>query len=460
MKMHQSIRKGEISPLDLVNEALKQIAEKNPDHHAFITVAEKEAIESAKLLEQELLNGMVRGPLHGIPIAIKDLIYTKGIKTTMGSKIYEHFLPSIDATVIEKLKQAGAIIIGKTNTHEFAYGPTGDRSHYGACRNPYNLDKMSGGSSSGSAVAVAANMVLASIGTDTGGSIRIPASACGVVGMKPTFGQVSKEGSFPLAYTLDHLGPITNNIKDNALLLNIIAGYDPEDPYSLNPNELTDYTGLIGEDVKDLTIGIVTNDFFTEVDEEIKTTLDTGIEILKQLQTNMKEVTVPGIEEIADAQAITIKSEASAVHGPSLEKYEGEIDEEVFERLVASQEVKGYEYVQAQTKREKLIANLNQIFDEVDVLLVPTLPILPPDIDQREVTINNTTVTTQHALLKLTAPFNYTGNPALSIPCGMSKSGLPIGLQLIGRHHDEERLYQLGDALEAELKKGHTEKSL
>ena len=459
MKMHQSIRKGEVSPLDLVNEALKQITEKNIDHHAFITVAEKEAIESAKLLEQELLNGKVRGPLHGIPIAIKDLIYTKGIKTTMGSKIYEHFIPSIDATVIEKLKQAGAIIIGKTNTHEFAYGPTGDRSYFGACTNPYNLDKMSGGSSSGSAVAVAANMVLASIGTDTGGSIRIPASACGVVGMKPTFGQVSKEGSFPLAYTLDHLGPITTTVKDNALLLNIIAGHDPKDAYSIKMSGNKDYAKLIGEDVKHATIGIAMNDFFTDIDQEIKEAIDKSVDLFKQLQTNIKEVTIPGIEEIAEAQAVTIKSEASAVHADSLQEYEGIIDEEVFERLVASKEVKGYEYVQAQTKRNKLITDLNHIFDEVDVLLVPTLPILPPDINQREVTINNTTVTTQHALLKLTAPFNYTGNPSLSIPCGMSKSGLPIGLQLIGRHHDEERLYQLGDALEAELKKNNTEKS-
>lgn len=459
MKMHQSIRKGEISPLDLVNEALKQIAEKNPDHHAFITVSEKEAIESAKLLEQELLDGKVRGPLHGIPIAIKDLIYTQGIKTTMGSKIYEHFIPSIDATVIEKLKQAGAIIIGKTNTHEFAYGPTGDRSYFGACTNPYNLDKMSGGSSSGSAVAVAANMVLASIGTDTGGSIRIPASACGVVGMKPTFGQVSKAGSFPLAYTLDHLGPITTTIKDNALLLNIIAGHDPKDAYSIKMSGNKDYAKLIGEDVKHATIGIATNEFFTDIDQEIKEAIDKSVDLFKQLQTNIKKVAVPGIEEIAEAQAVTIKSEASAVHADSLQEYEGKVDEEVFERLVASKEVKGYEYVQAQTKRNKLIADLNHIFDEVDVLLVPTLPILPPDINQREVTINNTTVTTQHALLKLTAPFNYTGNPSLSIPCGMSKSGLPIGLQLIGRHHEEERLYQLGDALEAELKKNNTEKS-
>ena len=457
MDIHQSIKNREKTPLDLVNETLTKINAENSKYHVFITVSEKEAIESAKRLEQELVEGKIRGPLHGIPIAIKDLIYTDGIKTTMGSKMYEHFIPSFDATVIEKLKQAGAIIIGKVNTHEFAYGPTGDRSYFGPCKNPYHVDKMSGGSSSGSAVAVATNMVSASIGTDTGGSIRIPSSACGVIGMKPTFGQVSKKGSFPLAYTLDHLGPLTNNMLDNALLLNIIAGYDSEDPYSLNINESTDYTRLIGEDVKDMTIGIATNDFFTDVNEEIKATLDKVIEIFTQLQTNRKEITVPGIEEIAEAQAITIKAEAAAVHADSLESYRGEVDDEVYERLLASLEVKGYEYVQAQTKRERLVENLNKIFDDVDALLVPTLPVLPPNIDQRDVSINDTTVTTQHALLKLTAPFNYTGNPALSIPCGMSKEGLPIGLQLIGRHHDEEILYQLGAALESALKEKSTE---
>lgn len=457
MDIHQSIKNREKTPLDLVNETLTQIHAENSKYHVFITVSEKEAIETAKRLEQELTEGKIRSPLHGVPIAIKDLIYTEGIKTTMGSKMYEHFIPPYDATVIEKLKQAGAIIIGKVNTHEFAYGPTGDRSYFGPCRNPYQLDKMSGGSSSGSAVAVAANMVTAAIGTDTGGSIRIPASACGVVGMKPTFGQVSKKGSFPLAYTLDHLGPITNNILDNALLLNIIAGYDSEDPYSLNANEHKDYTRLIGQDVKDMTIGIATNDFFTEVNEEIKTTLDKVIDVFAQLQTNKKEVTVPGIEEIAEAQAITIKAEASAVHVDALDSYQGKVDDEVYERLLASLEVKGYEYVQAQVKRERLVKNLNKIFDDVDVLLVPTLPVLPPTINQREVLINDTTVTTQHALLKLTAPFNYTGNPALSIPCGMSKEGLPIGLQLIGRHNDEETLYQLGSALELALKERSTE---
>lgn len=451
LHLNTCIKKKEISPVDVVKETLEKIYEKNPQTNAFITISEKEALESAKVLEKEMIEGKVRGPLHGIPIAVKDLIYTKGIKTTMGSKIYEHFIPSVDATVVEKLKQAGAIIIGKANTHEFAYGPIGDRSYFGACRNPYNLEKISGGSSSGSAAAVAANMVLASIGTDTGGSIRIPASACGVVGMKPTFGLVSKAGAFDLAYTLDHIGPITTNIKENALLLNIIAGFDPKDSYSIKDSQNTDYSRLIGKSVKGKTIGIAMNSYFTNLNKEVKDAFDKCVTIFKHLQANITEVVVPNIEEIADAQAVTIKAEASAVHADSLQSYQGNVDDEVYERLVASKEVKGYEYVQAQMNRNKLISNLNQLFNDVDILIVPTLPILPTDIGQREVTINHTSVSTQHALLKLTSPFNYTGNPALSIPIGMSKSGLPIGIQLIGKHGDEEKLYQFGYALESEL---------
>lgn len=451
LHLNTCIKKKEISPVDVVKETLEKIYEKNPQTNAFITISEKEALESAKVLEKEMIEGKVRGPLHGIPIAVKDLIYTNGIKTTMGSKVYEHFIPSFDATVVEKLKQAGAIIIGKANTHEFAYGPIGDRSYFGACRNPYNLEKISGGSSSGSAAAVAANMVLASIGTDTGGSIRIPASACGVVGMKPTFGLVSKAGAFDLAYTLDHIGPITTNIKENALLLNIIAGFDPKDSYSIQDSQNKDYSRLIGKRVKGKTIGIATNSYFTTVIKEVKDAFDRCVTTFLQLQANVKEVRVPNIEEIADAQAVTIKAEASAVHADALQSYQGNVDEEVYERLVNSQEVKGYEYVQAQVNRNKLISNLNQLFNEVDILLVPTLPILPTGIGQREVTINGESVSTQHALLKLTSPFNYTGNPVLSIPCGMSKCGLPIGIQLIGKHGDEEKLYQFGYALESEL---------
>lgn len=451
-ELSKQIRNREISPVDLVKEKLDIIKEKNRDINAFITVAEKEALESAIVLEKELENKKVRGPLHGIPFAVKDLLFTKGIRTTSGSKIFKDFIPDDDATVIKKLKDAGAILIGKLNTHEFAYGPIGDRSYFGPCRNPYNLNKITGGSSSGSAAAVAANMVDFSLGTDTGGSVRIPSSACGVVGMKPTFGLVSKANVFDLAYTLDHIGPITKSVRDNAMILNIIAGYDHLDEHSIERNKEIDYTARLHESIKGKTVGIATNRYFTHVDKEIEEALNRCVEIYKELETNVKEVDVPRIEEIADAQVVTIKAEASAVHAEGLaSNYKGNIDDEVYERLIDSQKVTGYEYVQSQMIRRELINDFNTMFDHIDVLLVPTLPVLPTDIDQREVAINNDIVSVRYALLKLTSPINYTGNPALTIPCGFSKSGLPIGVQIIGRHGEEEKVYQFGAQLEKQL---------
>ena len=443
------IKKRELSPVDLVNENLQKIFAENPKNNSFITIVEDEAIKAAKSLEKEIIAGSIRSPLHGIPIAIKDLIYTKNIRTTMGSKVYENFIPDIDATVVQKLKEAGAIIIGKTNTHEFAYGPTGDRSYFGPCRNPHDLEKMSGGSSSGSAAAVAADMVIASIGTDTGGSIRIPSSACGVVGMKPTFGSVSKYGAFKLAYTLDHIGPITKTIKDNALLLNFITGYDPNDPYSLH-KEKEDYSIFIGKDIRGKTIGIPSY-YFNRVEEEVKNVVQKCIEIAKDLQVTVKEVEIPMMKQIGDAQAVTIKSEASAVHVDTLKNHKDDIDPEVYERLINSQRIKGYEYALSQLTRNELISQYNEVFQDVDVLLTPTLPILPPNIGQREVVIDNEKESVQDALLRLTSPTNYTGNPSLSIPCGKSANGLPIGVQFIAKHENEAKLYQFGYAFEEAL---------
>lgn len=443
------IRTRELSPLELVKKTLSKITDKNPEVNAFITVCGDEAIESAKTLEQELLDGKLRGQLHGIPIAVKDLIFTKKIRTTMGSKVYEHFVPDVDAAVIERLKAAGAIIIGKTNTHEFAYGPIGDRSYFGPCRNPHRLEKISGGSSSGSAAAVAAGMVSGAIGTDTGGSIRIPSSACGAVGMKPTFGLVSKRGVFNLAYTLDHVGPITTNIRDNALLLNAIAGYDEGDPYSLNTKK-KNYARLIGQDVRGKVIG-VPSFYFEAIDEEVAAAVQKCLAIFERLGAVLKKVDIGCIGRIAAAQVVTIQAEAAAVHADTIQHHRGDVDEEVFERLVASQDVRGYEYVLAQVERKSLIAEYNQAFAEVDILVTPTLPILPTDIGQREVVVNGNVEAVRHALLRLTSPTDYTGNPSLTLPCGFSESGLPIGVQLIAKHEDEDLLYQFGYALEQSL---------
>lgn len=443
------IKNKELSPVELVKNALHQISVKNPKVNAFITVCEDESLAAAKTLEREQLDGNLRGPLHGIPIAAKDLIFTKNIRTTMGSKLYEAFVPDADAAVIERLKGAGAIIIGKTNTHEFAYGPIGDRSYFGPCRNPHRLEKISGGSSSGSAAAVAAGMVSGAIGTDTGGSIRIPASACGAIGMKPTFGLVSKRGVFDLAYTLDHVGPITTNISDNALLLNIIAGYDEGDPYSLK-SKVVDYSRSIGQNIQGKVIGIPSY-YFENIDEEVTAAIENCLHVFERLGAVIKKVDIRCMNKIANLQVVTIQAEAAAVHTKTIQHHRGEVDEEVYERLVQSQNVKAYEYVLAQVERKGLITEFNQVFSEVDILVTPTLPILPTDIGQREVVVNGQVEAVRHALLRLTSPTDFTGNPSISLPCGFSKSGLPIGVQLIAKHGNEDKLYQFGYALEQSL---------
>ncbi|MGG5253858.1 amidase [Neobacillus sp. SM06] len=440
------IRKRECSPVELVKKTLAKIAEENPKNNSFITVSEAESIHEAIKLEEELISGKYRGILHGIPIALKDLIFTKKLRTTMGSKVFKDYVPDIDAAVVEKLKEAGAIIIGKTNTHEFAYGPIGDRSYFGPCRNPYNLDKISGGSSSGSAAAVASGMVMAALGTDTGGSIRIPSAACGVVGMKPTFGLVSKRGVFDLAYTLDHVGPITNTIKDNAVVLNAIAGFDSKDPYSISTAQ-KDYASLIGKELKGLKIGLPSF-YYHKIDKEVFAAVTSSVKQFETMGVSSKTVEISCLEEIAAAQTITIQAEAAAVHIDTIQQHKEAMDEEVYERLLASRDVKGYEYVQAQIKKNQLINQFNVVFQDVDILVVPALPILPTNIGQREVEINGEKESVRHALLRLTSPTNYTGNPSLTMPCGFSKSGLPIGIQMIAKHGNEEILYQAGYALE------------
>lgn len=442
LTLSQTYDEKKVSPVEIVQQTLNKIHQENPACNAFITVCEDEALTAARQAEKEIMAGHKRGPLHGVPIAIKDLIFTKNIRTTMGSKVYQNFVPDLDATVVQKCLEAGAILIGKTNTHEFAYGPIGDRSYFGPSRNPYDLEKITGGSSGGSGAAMAANLAYAALGTDTGGSIRIPASACGIVGMKPTFGLVSKYGVFDLAYTLDHVGPMTKTVKDNAALLNLLVGHDEKDPYSF-AKASEDYSRLIGESVKGKVIGLPSF-FFQNIEEEVRKAVDQAIDVYRNLGAQIREVAVKGIDEIAEGQRITIQAEAYAVHEKTMRDHADDLDPEVRERLVMSKEVRGYEYVQVQQRRKHLIDQFNESFHDVDVLLTPTLPIIPTNINQREVMIGNHAEGVRQALLRLTSPTNFTGNPGLSVPCGFSHGGLPIGFQLIGKHRDEAQLYQFG----------------
>lgn len=450
-RVSRLIKTKEVSPVEITKQMLERIDSVDPKLNSFITVASDQAVEQAKMAEKDILTGDYKGPLHGIPIGLKDIIFTKGLRTTMGSEIYEDYVPDHSATVVNKLEQSGAIIIGKLNTHQFAYGPTGDRSHFGPVRNPHDTNKITGGSSSGAGAAVAACLSYGALGTDTGGSVRIPSSFCGIVGMKPTFGRVSKFGVFPLSWTLDNVGPMTRTVTDNAILLNGIAGHDPNDPYSLSKKE-EDFTRHINKGIRGMKIGLPTSFYFEGLDEEVEQSVRSAISVLSSLGAEIKEVDIPHIEEIMDAHKTILKSEAYAVHEQRLKDYPDKWDEEVKERLLTGLNPKGFEYAKALQMKQIALNDYKKVMEGVDVLITPTIPILPVEINNRHVDIEK--YKGQHirwSILKLTSPTNFNGLPSLSLPCGLSKQGMPIGIQFIGRQFEEAELYRFGFALEQEL---------
>jgi len=437
-----------LSPVEVVRALLGRI--EADETNSFITVTAERAIEGASRAEREILAGRYRGPLQGIPVALKDIIYTRGVRTTMGSATYSGHVPDHSATVARKLEGAGSVLIGKTNTHEFAYGPTGDRSHFGPTLNPHDARRIPGGSSGGSGAAVAANLCYGALGSDTGGSIRIPAALCGAVGMKPTFGRVSKSGVFPLSWSLDHVGPITRTVEDNALMLNVLTGHDPEDHYSVDrPAE--DFTRDLQRVLRGAGIGLPTSFYFDHVDEEVGTRVREAVEVFRLLGARVREVGIPNLVETLRAQRLILGAEAYAVHEERLENEPEMFGEEVSERLMDGANKRAYHYANARRRGVLATDEFDRALHGVDVLLTPTLPITATEIGQREVGIGDYEESVRSALTRFTGPTDLTGHPSLSIPCGTTASGLPVGLQLIGRHFDEATLYRFGHAYEVAM---------
>ncbi|MED4205401.1 amidase [Neobacillus mesonae] len=447
----KAVQARQLSPKELTKGLLKRIETENKKLNSFITIMYDHAMIAAAQAEQDIVRGDIKSPLHGVPFGIKDLIYTKGIRTTMGSKLYKDYLPEEDAFVVKKLKEAGAIIVGKLNTHEFAYGTTGDTSCFGAVRNPFNPNKMTGGSSSGSGAAVAAGLCFAALGTDTGGSIRIPASYCGIVGLKPTFGRVSKRGVYPLAPTLDHVGPMTKTVRDNAMVLNALAGYDSGDPYSAK-KEWEDFTEKLGTGVQRGVIGIPTSYFFDHLDCEIQAKMEQVIQVYKDLGVTIRFVEIENMEKISQAHRTVLNSEAYTTHRHHLDRHPELWEDEVKSRLQTGETVRAFEYLEAQEIKKLAFQTFNKVFGQVDVLLTPNTPIMPLELYKREVVINNENHHIFAVLNKFTGPSNLTGLPCISVPCGFSNDGLPIGFQLTGRAFNESRLYQFADAYEQATK--------
>ena len=447
-----ALRAGEVSPVEVTEAMLGRIGA--DETNAFITVTAERAMEDARRAEAEISAGRYRGPLHGVPVAIKDLVATEGVRTTMASAFFEHHVPGRDAAVAGRLREAGTVLLGKTNTHEFAYGPTGDRSFFGPTRNPHDLARISGGSSGGSGAAVATGLCYGAVGSDTGGSIRIPAALCGVVGMKPTFGRVGKGGVFPLAPTLDHVGPLTRTVRDNALFLSALAGHDPEDPHSVDlPPE--DFARDLDRGVRGAVVGVPTNFFFEHVEDEVAARVREAVEAFRGLGVEVREVEVPNVWETLHAQRLTLAAEAYAVHEERLRSEPERFDDQGLERLLQGEELRAYRYANAQQRKLLSRREFEAVLGEVDVVLAPSVPIPATELGQRQVSIGGHDEAVYSALTRLTGPTNMNGLPSLSVPCGTTASGLPVGLQLIGRPFDEATLYRFGHAHEESFDSTH-----
>jgi aspartyl-tRNA(Asn)/glutamyl-tRNA(Gln) amidotransferase subunit A len=441
----RAYREDHLSPFEVVRTLLGRI--EGDETNAFITVTAELALQEAERAEEELRTGTDRGPLHGVPVGLKDLVYTKGVRTTMGSAFFQDHVPDHSATVAERLGAAGAVSIGKTNTHEFAYGPTGDRSFFGPTRNPHDAARITGGSSGGSGAAVATGLVYGGLGSDTGGSIRIPSALCGTVGMKPTFGRVSKHGVFPLCWSLDHLGPITRTVQDNALMLNVLAGHDPEDPYSVDPPE-EDFARDLERDVRGGAVGVPGTFYFEHVDAEVEERVREAVEVFRTFGADVVEVEIPNLWDTLHAQRLTLAAEAYAVHEERLKTEPERFDDQGLERLLSGEKLKAFRYANAQQRKLGSRKEFGRALQEVEVLLAPTVPIAATGIGQRETVIHGYEEAVYSALTRLTGPTNLNGLPSLSVPCGLTASGMPVGLQLVGRPFDEVTLYRFGHAYE------------
>jgi aspartyl-tRNA(Asn)/glutamyl-tRNA(Gln) amidotransferase subunit A len=441
----EQIRRKAVSPLEVTRTVLARMEHLNPRLNAFMTNLGEQALEAARRAEQDLVAGQPRGPLHGVPLALKDIFAMRGVQVTGGSKVLGQWISDHDATVVARLKAAGAIFVGTLNLYEFATGAVLN-PHYGPTHNPWHLDHTTGGSSTGSGAAVAAGLIYGSLGTDTGGSVRIPASLCGLVGLKPTYGRVSRHGVIPLSWSLDHVGPLTRTVRDTALLMSIISGHDPHDP-TTSRLPVPDYVAALTGNVVGLRVGIPREFFFEGLDADVQQTVELAIQHLKSLGAHVSEVSWPSIRQAPALYAISL-AEGAAAHEQWLQARAEYYGADVRERMQQGLFVPATAYLKAQRIRAAVVRDLDRLFRDVDLLATPTAALPAPKLDAGSGEIGEPTGGLRSTLRRLTQPFNLTGSPAVTVPCGFSRDGLPIGLQLVGRPFDEARLLNLAYAYE------------
>jgi len=449
-EVSQLVRSKKVSPVELTHECLSRIERLNPKLNAFITVTADSAVAEARQAEAEVQHNRWRGPLHGIPIALKDLVDTAGVHTTAASGVFKDRVPTEDAEIVRRLKAAGAVFLGKLNLQEFAYGGSSAIGHFGPVHNPWNLDFSSGGSSGGSAVAVAARLCFAAIGTDTGGSIRQPSAYCGVVGLKPTYGRVSTSGVIPLSWSLDHVGPITRTAIDAALMLEVIAGYDPQDTTSIDA-PVPDYAATIADTTSSLRLGIPRAYFYNELHPEIQAAMEPALSVLRTITASEHDVT-PLLTDatysswMAPYGAI-FTAEAYAYHQDYIARNPELYQAPTLKRLRVGADVTTARYIQSRRQLDQVRRSIAHAFDSVHLLITPTARVPPFTIADLQAD-PDTVRAKELAMLHNARPWNFAGLPTISVPSGFTRTGLPIGMQITGPPGGEATVLRLAYAYE------------
>ena len=441
------LEKGDISPVEIIEYCIDRINKINTKLNAFVTISAEAARRAAKTAEEEIRAGKYRGPLHGIPIGVKDIIDTSGIRTTYGSAIFRNNVPQRDATIVSRLNQAGAIILGKTNTAEFALGVTTNNLHYGTTRNPWATDRIPGGSSGGSAAAVAASLCAAALGTDTGGSIRIPSAFCGVVGLKPTYGRVSTAGVYPLAIGMDHVGSITSSVTDAAIMLQTLAGFDENDPRSLM-TPVPDFSREIGNSIDGARIA-TSPDLIPEfMDPQVEAAYKDAVSRIEHLGGEIVERSLNTTALIEPTATKLLLAEAAAQHAELLKEHSDKYGANVIDRFRTGQKVTASEYIAALRDREVIRREIEILFQSADFLVTPSVQISAPRIGEEEVTVGSKRMDIRSCCVRFTMLGNITGIPAIALPYGYSVEGLPLSIQLMAPRLCDAKLLKLAYALE------------
>ena len=443
----REIEARRLSPTELVEAHLDAIARTEPALNSFITLMADEARATAREAEREIARGAYKGALHGIPVGLKDLYYTRGVRTTVGSKILRDFVPDYDSAAAERFAAAGAVLMGKLQMHEFALGATSVNPHDGPARNPWDVSRITGGSSGGSGSAVASGQCMAALGSDTGGSIRIPAALCGIVGLKPTFGRVSRHGVHPLAWSLDTAGPMTRSALDSAIVLNALAGYDARDPSSANVPS-ADFTEGIDAGISGLKIGAPTDFFYDVIDPEVADAVCEATGVLENLGATVERIPLPALNQALGISGTLLVTEAAETLFDNLRDRPEDIGEDVRARLYLGAMTPATDYIRAQRARRAYNEQVAETMREYDLLIAPAVATGAPRIDQETVEIAGRTENALSLMSRLTRPFNLTGQPAISVPCGFTSDGMPIGMQLAGRAWDEATVLRAAYAYE------------